>query len=40
VLEELTRRFMREIAVLAGQPHYEPELAGRFYRPGDDNGGL
>jgi hypothetical protein len=34
VLEELTRRFMREIATLAGQPDYEPTLAGRFYKPG------
>ncbi|MBN1910192.1 MAG: 1-acyl-sn-glycerol-3-phosphate acyltransferase [Pirellulales bacterium] len=34
VLEELTRRLMRAIAELAGRPDFEPELAGRFYRPG------
>jgi 1-acyl-sn-glycerol-3-phosphate acyltransferase len=34
VLEELTRRFLREIARLAGHPDYEPQLAGRFYKPG------
>ncbi|MGQ9576096.1 MAG: lysophospholipid acyltransferase family protein [Thermoguttaceae bacterium] len=33
VLEELTRRLLAEIARLGGQPHFEPELAGRFYRP-------
>jgi len=33
VLEELTRRFLREIARLAGHPDYEPQLAGRFYKP-------
>ena len=34
VLENLTRRFLREIARLGGEPDYEPELAGRFYKPG------
>lgn len=34
VLEELTRRFLAEIAALAGQPDFQPELAGRFYKPG------
>jgi 1-acyl-sn-glycerol-3-phosphate acyltransferase len=29
VLRSLTRRFMREIAALAGIPDYEPELAGK-----------
>jgi 1-acyl-sn-glycerol-3-phosphate acyltransferase len=33
VLEELTQRFLRAIAQLAGQPEFEPQLAGRFYRP-------
>lgn len=33
VLEELTRRFLIEIAKLAGQPDYQPGLAGRFYKP-------
>lgn len=37
VLEELTKRFMRAIAALADQPDYEPELAGRFYKPDDAN---
>jgi 1-acyl-sn-glycerol-3-phosphate acyltransferase len=32
VLKMLTRRFMREIATLAGQTDYEPELAGREWR--------
>lgn len=34
VHQELTRRFMSEIARLAGQEDYQPELAGRFYKPG------
>jgi 1-acyl-sn-glycerol-3-phosphate acyltransferase len=34
VLEEVTRRFLIEIAALAGQRDYQPELAGRFYKPG------
>jgi 1-acyl-sn-glycerol-3-phosphate acyltransferase len=34
VLEEITRRLLREIAILAGQPEFEPKLAGRFYKPG------
>jgi len=34
VLEGLTRRFMRQIATLAGHPEFEPQLAGRFYKPG------
>jgi len=33
VLEEVTRRFLREIAKMAGADHFEPRLAGRFYRP-------
>lgn len=35
VLEHLTRRFLSEIAALAGKRDYQPELAGRFYRPGE-----
>ena len=35
VLEELTRRLMKEVARLGGHPDFEPELAGRFYRPND-----
>lgn len=33
MLEELTRRFMIEIARLAGRPDFEPELAGRNWKP-------
>jgi len=32
VLEEVTRRFLVEIAALAGARDFQPELAGRFYR--------
>jgi 1-acyl-sn-glycerol-3-phosphate acyltransferase len=32
-LEELTRRLLVEIARLAGQPDFQPQLAGRFYKP-------
>jgi 1-acyl-sn-glycerol-3-phosphate acyltransferase len=34
VLEELTKRFLVEMARLAGCSDYEPKLAGRFYKPG------
>jgi 1-acyl-sn-glycerol-3-phosphate acyltransferase len=34
VLETLTKRLLTEIALLAGEPDYHPELAGRFYKPG------
>lgn len=33
VLEDLTRRLMREVARLGGHPDFQPQLAGRFYRP-------
>jgi 1-acyl-sn-glycerol-3-phosphate acyltransferase len=33
VLEELTRRFLREIALLAGRPDFQPQVAGRFSQP-------
>jgi 1-acyl-sn-glycerol-3-phosphate acyltransferase len=33
-LEDLTRRFLVEIARLAGCPDFQPKLAGRFYKPG------
>jgi 1-acyl-sn-glycerol-3-phosphate acyltransferase len=33
VLEKLTRRLMHEVARLGGHPEFEPELAGRFYKP-------
>ena len=36
VLDELTLRFLRAIAELAGQPDYQPQLAGRFYNPDAD----
>ena len=34
VLEDLTRRFLVEIARLAGCSDFQPKLAGRFYKPG------
>jgi 1-acyl-sn-glycerol-3-phosphate acyltransferase len=34
VLEELTRRFLREIAALAGVHDFVPQLAGRRWKPG------
>ncbi len=34
VLEDLTRRFMTEIARLGGHHDFQPEMAGRFYKPG------
>lgn len=34
VLELLTRRFLKEIADLGGDVDYQPQLAGRFYKPG------
>ncbi len=37
VLEELTKRLIVEIARLAGRPDFEPQLAGRFYKPGPDD---
>jgi 1-acyl-sn-glycerol-3-phosphate acyltransferase len=33
ILQELTKRFLREIAALAGQPNFEPALAGRRWKP-------
>lgn len=33
VTQEITKRVMREIARLAGQPEFEPELAGRRWMP-------
>jgi 1-acyl-sn-glycerol-3-phosphate acyltransferase len=32
VLEALTRRFLAAIATLAGDPDFQPKLAGRFYK--------
>ncbi len=34
VHKTLTLRFLKEIATLAGHPEFEPQLAGRFYKPG------
>ncbi len=34
VLEMLTIRFLVEMARLAGDPDFQPQLAGRFYKPG------
>lgn len=43
VLEELTRRFMRAVARLAGEEDFVPEMAGKQWRrpttPAGDNGG-
>ncbi|MCA9245718.1 MAG: 1-acyl-sn-glycerol-3-phosphate acyltransferase [Planctomycetales bacterium] len=36
VLNELTLRFLKEIATLAGQPDFEPRLAGRRWKPDGD----
>jgi 1-acyl-sn-glycerol-3-phosphate acyltransferase len=33
VLEEVTLRALREIARMAGDPDFQPQLAGRFYKP-------
>jgi 1-acyl-sn-glycerol-3-phosphate acyltransferase len=33
VLEELTRQFLHAMARLAGDDDFEPQLAGRFYKP-------
>jgi hypothetical protein len=33
ILEQITRRCLTEIAILAGRPDFEPELAGRSPRP-------
>ena len=38
VLQKLTRRFLVEIARLAGVENYEPELAGRSWKPAESNG--
>jgi 1-acyl-sn-glycerol-3-phosphate acyltransferase len=38
VLEELTRRFLVEIARLGGCAEFQPRLAGRFYKPGPGSG--
>lgn len=38
VLQELTKRFLVEIATLAGVPNYQPELAGRNWKTGGGEG--
>jgi 1-acyl-sn-glycerol-3-phosphate acyltransferase len=41
VIEELTKRFLKEIARLGGVENYEPQLAGRHWKPdelADENG--
>ena len=35
-LQELTKRFLVEIARLAGDDHFEPKLAGKNWKPGFD----
>jgi 1-acyl-sn-glycerol-3-phosphate acyltransferase len=37
-LEELTKRFLSEIARLAGVENFEAKLAGRNWKTGDENG--
>jgi 1-acyl-sn-glycerol-3-phosphate acyltransferase len=36
VLAELTLRVLKEIAVVAGHPEFEPRLAGKNWKPRDD----
>lgn len=36
LLEELTKRFMKEIATLGGYPDFEPSLAGRRWKTAED----
>ncbi len=36
VQKDLTKRFLTEMARLVGRADYQPELAGRFYKPGRD----
>lgn len=36
VLAELTLRVLKEIAILAGHPEFEPRLAGKNWKPRDD----
>jgi 1-acyl-sn-glycerol-3-phosphate acyltransferase len=40
VLQELTRRFLIEIAKLGGHPDFQPQLAGRFSPPANGAGSL
>lgn len=40
VLQELTKKFLVEIARLAGEPNFEPRLAGRDWKNGEVNGAL
>jgi 1-acyl-sn-glycerol-3-phosphate acyltransferase len=35
VLQELTKRFLKEIATLAGQPDFETQVAGRKWKPAE-----
>jgi 1-acyl-sn-glycerol-3-phosphate acyltransferase len=39
VLQDLTKMFLVEIAKLAGVPDFQPTLAGRNWKPGQENGG-
>jgi 1-acyl-sn-glycerol-3-phosphate acyltransferase len=36
VLEEAMRRILKAIAALAGQPDYEPQIAGRNWKPTEE----
>jgi 1-acyl-sn-glycerol-3-phosphate acyltransferase len=35
VMQEITKRLLHEMACLAGHPEFEPQLAGRRWKPGD-----
>ncbi len=37
VLQDLTKKFMLEIAKLAGRNDFEPQLAGRRWKPGEED---
>jgi len=36
VTQEITLRVLKELAVLAGHPDFEPQLAGRRWKPGEE----
>jgi len=36
VTQEITLRVLKELAVLAGSPDFEPQLAGRRWKPGEE----
>jgi 1-acyl-sn-glycerol-3-phosphate acyltransferase len=40
VMQELTKKFLVEIAKLAGEPNFEPKIAGRNWKLGEDDGAV